>query len=203
MDAETRSRALRAARKVAFGAAFVGALPGCGGKVEVDSPPLAPSTNGAGASTVYPVPGGETAVVDAAVAETAVVDAGVVGMATVDGLRCLAEVQLGTGNPPGTSTPISDAQFACCTEYDNQRVASPADAGQAGAISSDPSFLNCCRAIIARMDTGAPLGENPNPAREACCFSGIVAPTSELWGHSFCAPWGPPVPPAMALELSA
>jgi hypothetical protein len=198
MDSEIRRRALRAAAKVVFGAAFVGALPGCGGKAEFDSATPMPSGGDPSAAPSDPSLGHDAG--PATPAADAAVPAVPTDLPPVNsGLRCLPPVELGSGSPATPSTQISDATYACCVQYDTERLSSLQDAGLAGSIGSDPSFVNCCRAIIARSDTGAP--PDPSPVRQACCYGGVLGPASELWGHQFCAPWGPPVPPALFLPL--
>jgi hypothetical protein len=65
-----------------------------------------------------------------------------------------------------------------------------------GGLAVEPSLSNCCRAVIAGVDQGG-IGFGDVGSARDCCFSGIVADSSELWNHHLCAPWGPPVPPGM------
>ncbi len=193
MSAYTAKRALRAAAKVAFGAAFVGAVPGCGGRFEGDGSPgrvpgqPAPSFSGvAGAS--------ETPPLSAA--------GGAPETPPESGLRCLSEVAL--AQYPDLSTPVSASEAACCVAYDDAQITAAGDAGPSGALGADLSFVNCCKAIISGFGSGAiAYADVSGPVRDVCCSSGIVAPRDELWPQAFCSPWGPPVPPALSLDLEA
>jgi hypothetical protein len=182
MSSETGKRALRAAAKVAFGAAFIGALPGCGGKVEI---------SGGGAPINEPQPMADAAASAATGPDSAPPNGG---------LQCLGQVTL--REYPAQSTPISAAEFACCAAYDNAHPPDASDAGPAPPHGTDPSLVNCCKAIIAGIDQGM-FATAVNESVRACCWTGIVAPQEELWSHGFCAPWGPPMPPALTLELEA
>jgi hypothetical protein len=214
MDLETRRRALRAAAKVAFGAALAGALPNCGGKALVDSgasstPSGTSPSGGSGAPSGDPRPAPSTTApagtaTMAAADASASPDTGAPDAAPPDastgtaGPRCLARIELMT--PPAPQPSIADAEFNCCTSYANDRFASSSAAGEVAALGSDASFVNCCKAIIAGVDAkGWQIAANVSTdVRVACCFGNIVAPEIELYNHSYCSPWGPPVPPVLA-----
>jgi hypothetical protein len=222
MESETRRRALRAVAKVAFGAAFAGTLPGCGGRAQTDfngprgdggSGAASPDTSSGSAL----VDAGPTHVATGGGPSSAIVDAGPTHVASAGGaggasgvggaaggaLRCLGPVDLEAW--PASSTPISVAEFACCRDYDNGLTASLADAGLIGAagatdeLSADPSFANCCKALIAGGDQRVPINEDAwsYPALSVCCHSPNMSEQDQLWGHLYCTPWGPPVPPAL------
>ncbi len=206
---------MRAAAKVAFGAAFIGALPSCGGKVEtsggsapISDPPANLGVGGNGptrdspATVTSSVAGRRAMVEPQPVADAAAPDAAAPNSAPPDsGLQCLGEVVL--RDYPAQSTPVSAAEFACCVAYGIAHSTDLADAGQATTHGSEPSLVNCCKAIIAGTDQGALRTTLNAPVAEACCWNGIVAPREQLWDHGLCSPWGPPVPPALAFELEA
>ena len=223
MESETRRRALRAVAKVAFGTAFAGTLPSCGGRalVDFDGSKADGGSGGANAGTnsgPAPVDAGPAHTTTGGQPSTTIADAGPSPMATAggasgaggatgSGLRCLGAVDLEAA--PASSTPISVAEFACCRDYDNGRVTSLGDAGligaagAAGVLSADPSFSNCCKALIAGIDEQVPIHEDvwSYVARNACCYGPNPSEQEQLWNHTFCSPWGPPVPPAMAFLL--
>jgi len=126
--------------------------------------------------------------------------------ATPDSAECVGEVTL--ARYPDPSTPVSASEAACCIAYDEKQIAAAGDAGvgdaAASAFGADPKFVNCCKAIISGFGTGAfKYADASGALRNECCSSGIVAPQNELWPQAFCSPWGPPVPPALHLELEA
>jgi len=152
--------------------------------------------------------GPSAAIADAGPSSTATAGATAGGAggasAAGSGLRCLGAVDLEAA--PASSTPISVAEFACCRDYDNGRVTSLGDAGligaagAAGVLNADPSFANCCKALIAGVDAQVPINEDvwSYAARNACCYGPNQSEQVQLWNHTFCSPWGPPVPPALA-----
>ena len=225
MEPETRRRALSAVAKVAFGAAFAGTLPGCGGRAETDfnAPRRDGGSGGASAdasSGSAPVAAGPAHAATAGGPSSAIADAGPGTPATAGGaggmsdaggaaggaLRCLGAVDLEAA--PASSTPISVAEFACCRDYADGLITSLGDAGPIGAagaanaLSADPSFSNCCKALIAGVDQQVPIHEDvwSYPAR-ACCYSPLTSEQELLWNHTYCTPCGPPVPPALSLPL--
>jgi hypothetical protein len=90
-------------------------------------------------------------------------------------------------------------EYTCCLEY----VGAQLEYGwpqNIPRLAADPSLVNCCRYITKSYydlrydDAGAPP---PYPAieRDVCCSDGVLTPDETFGG--FCAPWGPPVPPAL------
>ena len=216
MESETRRRALRAVAKVAFGTAFAGTLPSCGGRalVDFDGSKADGGSGGANAGTnsgPAPVDAGPAHTTTGGQPSTTIADAGPSPMATAggasgaggatgSGLRCLGAVDLEAA--PASSTPISVAEFACCRDYADGLAASLGDAGLTsvgGAVSADRSFANCCKAVLAAVDQHVPTSQDAwsDPALRACCYDPTMSEQEQLWNHAFCTPWGPPVPPAL------
>jgi hypothetical protein len=192
MDSMVRKAALRLARKVAFGASFsVGALGACGDRValEPDRPGVIHETT-----------------LDATAADSQIVsepNAPVRGRsdspaadaapgADAQTLACGGPVEL--ARPPSPPPGVSREQFECCRAYARSAAQEPM------AFERDPSALNCCKVLIAGVD-GQPGWDFYDSPRDLCCFRDIVAPAVELYPHRLCAPWGPPVPPAMTERL--
>jgi hypothetical protein len=143
--------------------------------------------NGEGPSGGTP---GEVALDGGAPLEEEPADAQVMGA-----LACLGEVAIGSFQAP--NAPTAD-EAACCRDY---TTAKGAEFGRDEAanvlLAGDASFVNCCRALINDGDVnGVNVG-----ASDSCCSTtvhGLLAEqASDLWAHTYCSPWGPPVPPSM------
>jgi hypothetical protein len=182
MDSMVRKAALRLARKVAFGASFsVGALGACGDRValEPDRPGAIHETTLDAAAA--PANGrSDSLAADAAPG------------ADTEALACSGPVEL--TRPPSAPPGVSREQFDCCRAYARSVAQEPM------AFARDPSAMNCCKVLIAAVD-GQPGWDFYDSPRGLCCFGDIVAPAAELYSHRLCAPWGPPVPPAMTEGL--
>ena len=87
------------------------------------------------------------------------------------------------------ATTFTKAELDCCVAG----LEGPAGRKLVGSASA-----NCCNAVIAAVDTGMlAFSDVTSEVRSLCCFSGNDEKQQALWEHSFCTPWGPPVPPAM------
>jgi hypothetical protein len=93
---------------------------------------------------------------------------------------------------PPEAPAFTRAEVDCCMGHLAPRVAT------GGSQVRDATFANCCNAIIAASDSGMiQFADVESGVRQACCFSGTSDEQQAMWVHSLCAPWGPPVPPAM------
>ncbi|MEN9579910.1 MAG: hypothetical protein RJA70_2919 [Pseudomonadota bacterium] len=216
MDANVRRRALRAAAKVAFGAAFLGA---CGSNAN-DSALRRHPVNNAGdsgaetdsrAETNSPtVPNhrtdagltGQTPIITLVEREApAVGDSGLRRDAqAASGLACVEHVELTADR---TSSVPEPAALSCCVAYNDQRLVESAVDGGNGpasypALAADESFVNCCRLII---NAASSLPETWTALRTSCCASDVHGfdpeGPSPQYQHIYCTPWGPAVPPSM------
>lgn len=214
MNTKTREAALRAAARLTVGTGIsLHLLSGCGGNYAIESQtadsapvsaapagdagstpgnPAAATSNGDEAPAGATSNGGERK--DAAPSTEGPSDVAQVDVATT--LACLGPVVLGERGDP-TTTAITGAERDCCLAYNLARI------GTAGSMQAtkddDPSFANCCKALIARLDVH---GEEYDiaigtPVRSACCSAQETQEQIALWSHSYCTPWGPPMPPAM------
>ncbi|MEN9577247.1 MAG: hypothetical protein RJA70_256 [Pseudomonadota bacterium] len=216
MDTNVRRTALRAAAKLAFGAAFLSACGRTGDDSTLSRHPIASRTEtdkqgpnnrsdaGLSGQTQSTSTGEHPAI--------GYSPHGRDGGATVDpapnkpgsdaqaasGLACVEHVELTLDNAP--TTPEPDA-LSCCRAYNNQRIAdNSVDAGNLEAsypaLAADESFVNCCRVII---NAGTSPGADTLWA--SCCAAEVHGFDQEgqnsLWQHSYCTPWGPAVPPSM------
>lgn len=177
MDRKIRRKALRHAAKVAFGSLFSIGL-GCGGSILDAQPEDAGNERDARSSA------GDDA--SAAIHDAALHDVGVVSDAA---LACIGATGLDAGD-------VSDEAFQCCV--DDVKAALADDASDfPDRITSDPAALNCCTAVIARIDTGANQQDYATAGggvRTQCC-SALGWPS--IGPGYACTPWGPPMPPSM------
>jgi hypothetical protein len=105
------------------------------------------------------------------------------------------------GIDAGVLASADRATYACCAEYVATKL--PSDervAPNVPELTRDPVVLECCRYVNAAYYA---LGDEPYPyaVRAFCCRPGVL-PDTESDGL-FCTPWGPPVPPSLAVELEA
>jgi hypothetical protein len=182
MQPSTRRAALRAAAKLAFGVTF-----GCGGQTvgqeaAPDAAPAEPAASVTAAPPASPPPTATPAPVTSATPAPST--------PIPDDVACVGPVQLDLV----ASSPVSEAEFECCFDYTQARVAEGPDAD----LTPDPDFVNCCAAVIAGVqhDFSKYNRVMLEPLRSVCCFDGIVAPAQDMYSYSLCTPWGPPVPPA-------
>jgi len=172
MELTIRRLALRGAAKVAFGSLFFQ----CGGAI----------TTGPGDAEADAKAKPDGAPVDAAVLDVVAPDAA---------LACTGPTAIDAGD-------VSEEAFACCVGEVASAVgdASPWDdpnGPDASVVEDNPAALNCCDAILARMDDepdGGDLGQDYATASQVlswCCFA-----TGTPFGPA-CTPWGPPMPPEM------
>ncbi|XXX74496.1 hypothetical protein WMF30_43300 [Sorangium sp. So ce134] len=219
MREETRRAALRAAARVALGALAVGALTGCSGRITTgeqpsdrdpdeqlapeapeapdDAAPIGEDAGGGGAAPMAeePAPGCNPAEGDP--------DCSEVSPPEPPELACAGPASLDDAESPPR------AELECCLSYTAERVPDPAvglSEQEVAALAEDASFVNCCTALIVGVGARAITYEEAEPVRGICCFGDVVAPERELYPHTFCTPWGPPVPPALdahdALEIA-
>lgn len=169
MQSRIRREALRAVAKVALGAMPGIVLAGCGGKAD-----LAQEGANAPTSASPAAPPGKGAEPDAACALP-------------------ADVRL-TQEFPRTAT-FTKAELGCCVA----RLEKSTNSNGEPPVT-DTASTSCCNAVILAVDTGM-LGfsDVTGEVRYLCCFSDDDDDERRqaLWEHTFCSPWGPPVPPAM------
>jgi len=185
MDKLVFRAALRASAKVALTATIAS----CGGAIQASS-----SGDSSDAATREPVAeaGGETALADA----------------PPDGQACeppAAASLLPRAQHPGAVVP--DGTFACCLDVLGPLLRTDAQiATLSDAAAGDPLVVDCCAAVVVRVDddysdfdagardraelADAGLGPQWGPL-EPCC-----APLGYPEGPT-CTPWGPPMPPVM------
>ncbi|WP_437809312.1 hypothetical protein [Sorangium sp. So ce1078] len=97
------------------------------------------------------------------------------------------------------------AELECCLGYTAERVPADPTAGPEqglATLADDASFVNCCTALIVGVGAHAISYREAEPVRGVCCFGDVVAPQEELYSHTFCTPWGPPVPPALDADAA-
>ncbi len=178
MNSSTKSRALRAAAKLAVGVSF-----GACGRPEIAA--LPPEREYDAAQPVEAL-AGNVIVADAAT-PTAMPDSSVVASTNGPrGGRCtLAKVDGG----------VTEGAVNCCLQL--TAIKMPADAG-AGVnmvtVKSDPAVYGCCKAIYESGGStmvGYVYGPQQWP------LSACQACANAIGSRSSCTPWGPAVPPAM------
>jgi hypothetical protein len=173
MDAFVRRLALRNAAKVALGSLFFG----CGGSISTDVPK--PDAQAADAA-----PDGD---LDAALPPDAA-------------LACTGPTEVDAGD-------VTEETFQCCLGVVAGVVgdASPWDQNgpDASLVANDPSAVNCCSAIVARVDHEPDGGD-----LSADYTAAATGADALLWCCNVafeqgpaCTPWGPPAPPPMPLAL--
>lgn len=192
MDEAIRRQALRSAAKVAFGATLVwgAALSGCGGQsvggTLVDDGSEGSdvgSTNGEGSDVGAPS-GGTGAVAPDAGHEPE--------------LACNVST---AGLDAGILASADRATYACCAAYVATKLpADPLGAPNVPELTRDPAVVECCRYVNAAYDA---FFNEPYPyaVNWFCCSPGVLPPAE--YAGPFCTPWGPPVPPSLAVELGA
>ncbi|XXY53164.1 hypothetical protein WME91_18720 [Sorangium sp. So ce269] len=226
MREETRRAALRAAARVALGALACGVSVGCGGVHISDEQAPAPDP---GEQVVPeapdgPEPAGNGATAGGADAAGGAGAAGGGGAAPGTGGDVSASSAAGGGTDGAGGSPPAPSELACaeqvglddaearpraelecCLDYTAQRVpdATPLSEQQRAALAEDASFVNCCTALIVGVGANAISYGDAEPVRGMCCFGDIVAPEQELYAHTFCTPWGPPVPPALDADAAS
>jgi hypothetical protein len=182
--ARARRAALYATAKIALGpaGALSLALAACGGKTSGEE--VAAGLDGHGEDTPIAA-GGAGAAGVATGAEVGTSTGGTSG----EGLACA-----GTYVPTVPLTPPgpSDSEFTCCVDF----VAASALAN--AETKSDPAVANCCRLILAAVDLDYKREPEARRTYNPCCGPGDPS----LFNHSMCAPWGPPVPPALDWEAA-
>ena len=166
--------ALRSAAKVALGTFVMG----CGGSIAVGQEDAATDAN---------APKKDAALVDSVVPEQ---DAA---------LTC-------TGATEVDASGVTSDAFACCVAEVKSVTGDASPWGDpngpdASAVQDNAAALNCCDAIIARIDDepdGGSASDDYATAGDAlnwCCIA-----LKEPMG-SACTPWGPPAPPAMPVTM--
>lgn len=120
-------------------------------------------------------------------------DAAVADVVTADAaLACTGPTEIDAGN-------VSEDTFQCCIGVVSSDVGDASPWGSdGGEIASDPSAVNCCRAILARVDDepdGGDVSGDWNTA--ASLFPWCCRALGNPMGPA-CTPWGPPMPPPMA-----
>jgi hypothetical protein len=96
---------------------------------------------------------------------------------------------------PPTSAGPTDAEFACCVDT---IVNAGADwlSEEGRELARSEPILNCCRALIVAVDVDRQRYGPANRAHSPCCNTDVL-PRTEIYQHSLCTPWGPPMPPAL------
>ncbi len=162
---------MKNAAKVAFGTFVVG----CGGSIVVGQDPDAAGDANKPKNDAATVVDAVVPEQDAALACTAATDIDA-SVSTETFECCVAEVQSATGD----ASPWSDP-----------------NGPDASLVQDNPAALNCCDAIIARIDNepdGGSVSDDYSAASDTlswCCMA-LKGPMG-----SACTPWGPPAPPAM------
>ncbi len=176
MNPSIRKMALRHAAKVAFGSFVVA----CGGTVS----------------------GGEDASSDAKIGNDT-------------GTKPDASTPLDSSSPTDSSTmgdgalactgptdidasSITPEVFQCCLGVVEQLTG---DSGfmaiDAGEVTGDPAVDNCCKVIIADVDSNTSDYSAASPTLQTCC-NALGYPNGPA-----CTPWGPPMPVPMPYEWLA
>lgn len=176
MNSYVRRLALRNAAKVAFGSLFLQ----CGGAISTG--PTDAEADGNAKPDGKPV--------DAAVLDVSVPDGA---------LACTGATEVDAGD-------VTEETLTCCVDVVSNQVGDASLFGDpngpdASLVTNDPAALNCCNAIIARIDDepdGGDLSQDygtatANEVLQWCCQA-----TGTPIG-SACTPWGPPTPPAMEI----
>lgn len=89
----------------------------------------------------------------------------------------------------------SEAEYACC--LDRLATANADWLSEEGrALAQSEPISNCCRALIVAVDRDGSRYSEASRFRTPCCNADVVA-RPELYQHSLCTPWGPPMPPAL------
>ncbi|WP_437502002.1 hypothetical protein [Sorangium sp. So ce1099] len=208
---------MRAAARVALGALACGVSVGCGGVHISDEQTPAPDP---GEQVVPEAPDGPDPAGHGATAGAG--GGGGAAPATGGDVSASSTAGGGTdgagGSPPGPTelacaeqAGLDDAEarpraeLDCCLDYAAQRVpdATPLSEQQRAALAADASFVNCCTALIVGVGANAISYGEAEPIRGVCCFGDVVAPEQELYAHTFCTPWGPPVPPALDADAAS
>jgi hypothetical protein len=121
------------------------------------------------------------------------------GSASASGDQCSPPIELPEQGMRGSNVPRDDA--LCCGAYVSAAIE---QSTMARSFVDDPGFVNCCKVLIADSEGPDPtFGFQGAPGRDSCCFGGVVAPATELYGYALCTPWGPPVPPELDPEVLA
>ncbi|KYF62505.1 hypothetical protein BE11_29425 [Sorangium cellulosum] len=207
---------MRAAARVALGALACGGSVGCGQIHIADEQAPAPDP---GEQVVPEAPGDPDPAGGGATA-----GAGGGGAAPQTGGDVSASSAAGGGTDGAGGSPPAPAELACaeqaglddaearpraeldcCLDYAAQRVpdATPLSEQQRAALAEDASFVNCCTALIVGVGADAISYDEAQPIRHVCCFGDVIAPEEELYAHTFCTPWGPPVPPALDADAAS
>lgn len=105
-------------------------------------------------------------------------------------LACVAETS------PDASD-VSESAFQCCIGVVESAVGDAGffDTFDAGPVTNDPAALNCCSAIVARIDQEPDGGDfsadyNAGSSLFSWCCAALKTPMGPA-----CTPWGPPMPP--------
>jgi hypothetical protein len=179
MNGSIRKMALRHAAKVAFGSFVVA----CGGTVAggEDASSDAKTSNDTGTKT------DASTSLDSSLDSSSPADS-----STSDGaLACTGPVDI-------DASSITPEVFQCCLGVVEQLTG---DAGfsaiDAGEITGDPAVDNCCKVIIADVDSNTGDYSAASPTLYSCCnaLGNPIGPA--------CTPWGPPMPPCMPYEWLA
>jgi hypothetical protein len=177
MRASTKSFALRAAAKAALSMTVVG----CGGATVTTPTEDAGKTSASMAKDAGMTP---TVLEDSEAPPT-----------TRDG----GDSRVAMGDPcPGVSVgdaSVSEDGFACCKSY--LTPAADAAFGSLGVDASAPFAAACCSAVIRYADTTDGAYASADAILPGCCESLDPEPIGRA-----CTPWGPPVPPAMPMEVA-
>ena len=225
MNDVTRSLALRAVARIALGATFSLGMVGCGESSDVQAPSAesgaesgaenaaiaesgADSAAGAEREAETPLGQDDASPLDSADADASLVD---LADANVDAsqrdptdgpaeasdspLACVGSVLLRRG-ADAMSTEVTPAQLACCLAYGESYLSD--SSAPVDAAKQDAQLVDCCTAVIARVELhGEDYSAVHAPLRQLCCSGEVVAAKEALFSYRLCTPWGPPVPPAM------
>ena len=186
-----RRAALHATAKIALGsAAGIGLgllLPSCGGEAISSAEPesaTSGTTEAGGASS-----GGRTSAAGGVDGVGGTLASGGASVGGTD-LACVGPVEL---IQPLGSPPPSEADFNCCLDF----VVAAQSEGRPIPGHLEASTENCCR-LILHADFARQLAVSQ--VHSTCCS---IIPGNQLGQiFSVCAPWGPPVPPALDWEAA-
>lgn len=112
-----------------------------------------------------------------------------VSAVTIEKTACLA----GDGKAPTAK------ELDCCVAKaknafpQDVAVSAATGAGDAGVLS-EPTLVACCSAILNATVTGTQMDLTYEQERACCHTQG-----PQWWQHPACTPWGPPMPPEMAV----